>query len=52
MFNNAVVEKERYVSKEKTVLLREYIKDPHKTVLQKHISNINDVVMRLALSRK
>lgn len=52
MFNNVVVEKERYVSKEKTVLLREYIIDPHKTVLHKRISSINDVVMRLAMSRK
>jgi hypothetical protein len=52
MFNDVVIEKEHYVSKEKTVLLREYILNPHKTVLHKQLNNVNDIVMRLAMNRK
>lgn len=52
MIKEVSIPKETYLSKEKTVLLKDHVKDPNKTVLNKKLVSVNDFVKNLSLNRR
>ncbi len=52
MLNDISIEKERYVSKSKIILMREHVLKPHRIISRSKLPAINDMVRKLAKSRK
>lgn len=52
MINDVLIEKEKYLSKSKAVLLKEYINNPSRTVLQSKLPAINEIVRLKGLARR